>query len=165
MNYALPATIPVNEYVVFRPSRIHGMGGFAAKIIPPGTHIIEYLGERIGKGESLQRCAAGNQYIFALNEAEDLDGSVPWNPARLLNHSCAPNCEIQISNGRIWLVGLRGIGAGEELTFNYGYDLEDYRSYPCQCGAPDCVGYIVAEAFFEHVRANNSPVSKLVKEL
>jgi uncharacterized protein len=38
------------------------------------------------------------------------------------------------------------------VTFNYGFDLEDYRQYPCRCGSPDCVGFIVAEEFFEHVR-------------
>jgi len=38
------------------------------------------------------------------------------------------------------------------LTFNYGYDLSEYRDHPCRCGAPNCVGYIVAEEFFDHVR-------------
>jgi hypothetical protein len=77
---------------------------------------------------------------------------VDWNPARFLNHSCAPNCEAQFADGRIWLVAIRDIRAGEELTFNYGYDLTDYREHPCRCGAVSCVGYIVAEEFFEHVR-------------
>jgi SET domain-containing protein len=49
-------------------------------------------------------------------------------------------------------VARRGIQAGEEITFNYGYDLEDYREHPCRCGATGCAGYIVAEEFFGHVR-------------
>ena len=44
------------------------------------------------------------------------------------------------------------IKPGEELTFNYGYDLENYREHPCRCGTSECVGYIVAEELFEHVR-------------
>ena len=44
------------------------------------------------------------------------------------------------------------IDAGEEITFNYGYDWEDFREHPCHCGAPDCVGYIVAEEFFAALR-------------
>ncbi len=81
-----------------------------------------------------------------------MDGNVDWNPARFLNHSCEPNCEARFIDGRIWLVAIRDVRAREELTFNYGYDLEDYREHPCRCGAASCAGYIVAEEFFEHVR-------------
>jgi SET domain-containing protein len=52
-------------------------------------------------------------------------------------------------------VAWRDIRAGEEITFNYGYDLEDYREHPCRCGAADCAGYIVAEDFFGHVKRQN----------
>lgn len=142
------------EWVVFRKSPIHGIGGFARRDIPAGTRVIEYVGERITKEESTRRCEANNQYIFCLNDRYDLDGNVPWNPARFLNHSCDPNCESELDEEaeRIWIVARRDIRAGEELTFNYGYDLSEYKDYPCNCGAPNCVGYIVAEAFFEHVR-------------
>lgn len=146
---------PVAEtaWVVFRHSPIHGTGGFAAQAIPSGTRVLEYVGERIDKRESLRRCEADNQYIFTLDAATDLDGNVGWNPARFINHSCAPNCEAEVEDGRIWIVSNRAIQAGEELTFNYGFDLEDYKEYPCRCGAAECVGYMVAEEFFEHVRA------------
>ena len=140
------------ELVVFKDSPIHGMGGFAKAAIAEGRRIFEYVGERISKSESLRRCEQNNEYIFSLNEEQDLDGNVAWNPARLLNHSCAPNCEAELADGRIWIVATRDIKAGEEITFNYGYDLVDYREYPCRCGSPHCVGYIVAEEFFEHVR-------------
>jgi SET domain-containing protein len=139
------------ELVVFRESPIHGLGGFARRAIPTGTRIFEYVGERIGKGESLRRCEQNNPFIFTLTDEEDLDGDVPWNPARLLNHSCEPNCEAELEGDRIWIIAKRDIAAGEEITFNYGYDLVDYRDYPCQCGSPNCVGYMVAEEFFEHV--------------
>ncbi|MCS7090993.1 MAG: SET domain-containing protein-lysine N-methyltransferase [Verrucomicrobiota bacterium] len=142
------------EWVVFRKSPIHGLGGFARKLIPAGTRVLEYVGEKIPKEESARRCEANNPYIFCLNDRYDLDGNVPWNPARFLNHSCNPNCESELDEEaeRIWIVALRDIQPGEELTFNYGYDLTEYKDYPCNCGAPNCVGYIVAEAFFEHVR-------------
>lgn len=144
--------IAETEWVFFRTSPIHGTGGFAGADIPAGTRVIEYVGEKISKHESLARCERNNEYIFALDDNCDLDGNVSWNPARYLNHSCAPNCEAQLDAGRIWILALRDIGAGEELTFNYGYDLEDYREHPCSCGAVECVGFIVAEEFFEHVR-------------
>ncbi len=145
-------TVAGTELIRFGPSAIHGIGGFARKVIPAGTPVIEYVGERIDKKESLRRCEAGNPFVFSLDEQWDLDGSVGWNPARFLNHSCEPNCEAELRNGRIWIVARRDISPGEELTFNYGFDLVDYREHPCRCGAPGCVGYMVAEEFFEMVR-------------
>lgn len=137
--------------VCFKSSSIHGTGAFATRTIAAGTRVLEYVGEKISKSESLRRCERNNECIFALNSEQDLDGNVPWNPARFVNHSCAPNCEAEMEDGRIWITAARDIRPGEEITFNYGYDLEDYRDYPCRCGSPGCVGYIVAPEFFEHV--------------
>ena len=159
----MASTSPSSEFetlwLVCRPSPIHGLGGFARAAIPKGTRVVEYIGERISKQESLRRCEGNNQFIFSLNDAEDLDGNVAWNPARFLNHGCAPNCEAELQDGRIWIIATRDIPAGEEITFNYGYDLVDYRDYPCRCGARGCVGYIVAEEFFEHVLKGSRPCS------
>jgi SET domain-containing protein len=141
-----------SEFLLFKSSSIHGIGGFARVDIPIGTRVIEYVGEIISKQESLVRCERSNEYIFAIDEERDLDGNVEWNPARFLNHGCEPNCEARFLEGRIWIVAIRDIGAGEELTFNYSYDLADYREHPCRCGAKTCVGYMVAEEFFEQVR-------------
>ena len=68
-----------------------------------------------------------------------------------MNHSCSPNCEAQNMDGGIWIIALRDIRAGEEITFNYNYDLTDYKEHPCRCGAPNCVGFILAEEFFSSV--------------
>jgi uncharacterized protein len=141
--------------VCFRESAIHGTGGFAKTDIPAGTWVVEYTGEWITKDESLRRCEAGNEFIFALNDEWDLDGSVSWNQARFLNHSCEPNCEAERIGERIWLIAFRDVRAGEELTFNYGYSLVDYREHECRCGATGCVGYMVSPEFFEHVKWQN----------
>jgi SET domain-containing protein len=136
----------------FESSAIHGRGGFALVPIPAETRIIEYVGVKITKAESLRQCELENGCIFSLDDEFDLDGNVDWNAARLLNHSCSPNAEALILDGGIWVLALRDIAAGEEVTFNYNYDLQDYREHPCRCGSPKCVGYIVAEEFFSAVR-------------
>jgi hypothetical protein len=141
--------------VCFHELAIHGTGGFAKMNIAAGTRVIEYVGEKITKAESLRRCESNNEYIFSLGDESDLDGNVPGNPARFLNHSCDPNCEAERAGEHIWIVARRDIRAGEEITFNYGYDLEDYRKHPCRCGAANCAGYIVAAEFFEHVKWQN----------
>jgi hypothetical protein len=130
-------------YVAGR-SRIHGQGLFAARALAAGDCVVEYLGERIGKRESGRRQAARRRVcIFELNRRFDLDGAGPRNPARWLNHSCAPNCEAVAERGKIWIRALRPIAAGEELTFDYGYRLAVFPGHPCHCGAPSCVGFIV----------------------
>lgn len=147
-NLSAPQTV----LVTLQHSPIHGCGVFSKTDIPQGTRILEYKGELIDKQESARRCEQNNVYIFSLNDRFDIDGNVEWNPARFVNHSCSPNCEAILEDDHIWLISLRDIRAGEELTFNYGFDLEDYRDYSCRCGSPNCVGVIVAEAFFDHVR-------------
>jgi uncharacterized protein len=132
------------DHLVFKPSPIHGTGGFARTDLPRGMLVVEYIGRLITKRESIECCRSGNQFIFCLDEETDLNGDVDWNPARFLNHGCDPNCEAELIDGRIWIVALRDIKADEEITFDYGYDLEAYREHPCRCGAPGCVGYIVA---------------------
>jgi uncharacterized protein len=139
------------DVIVFKRSPIHGLGGFAKAAICRGTRVVEYVGERISKSDSVRRCEQNNEYVFTLNDEQDLDGNVAWNPARFLNHSCAPNCEAELDDDHIWIIAARDIHAGEEITFNYGYDLVDYHDYPCRCGSSRCVGYMVAEEFFEHV--------------
>jgi SET domain-containing protein len=133
-------------------SAIHGFGIFASRKIHPGERLLEYVGERITKAESLQRCIDGNNFIFELDEQFDLDGNVEWNPARFANHSCAPNCSVELMGGHFWVIAEREIEPGEELTYNYGYDLADYREHPCACGAANCVGFIVAEELHDTVR-------------
>lgn len=142
-----------------RGSEIHGRGVFASRDIPKGTPIIEYVGEVITKREAEKRGHAlfedasktggAAVYIFILNSRYDLDGNFPWNDARLINHSCEPNCETEIDeNLRIWVVALRDIAKGEELFFDYNFDLENHQDHPCLCGAKSCVGYIVGQQYW-----------------
>jgi hypothetical protein len=95
-----------------------------------------------------------NRYLFALNGVWDLNGKVSWNPARLINHSCEPNCEANLDESdRIWLFSIKPIARAEELTFNYGYCLEDFMNFPCRCGTPSCPGYMVSEELLPIVRS------------
>ena len=142
--------------IAFKPSRIHGIGGFARVDIRSGKRLIEYVGPRISKADAQVELQKQNAYIFILNETTDIDGSVEWNMARFLNHSCAPNCEAGIVRHRIWIYARRNIRAGEELTYNYGHSLGGYEDRPCHCGASTCVGFMVAEKHFATVRQRQS---------
>ncbi len=137
-----------------RGSDIHGRGVYATTFIPEGEKVIEYVGELIDKDESERRATAQQEkserfgeaavYIFNINRSYDLDGNVPWNTARLINHSCDPNCEAIIDGKRIFIHAMRDIHPGEELTFDYGFDIDCFEEHPCLCGRSNCVGYIVS---------------------
>ncbi len=143
-----------SKWCEVRGSEIHGRGVYATTFIPQETQIIEYVGELIDKKESERRGLSQHEkslktgdaavYIFTLTKNYDLDGNVPWNTARLINHSCAPNCEAQVDGRRIYIYSLRDINPGEELTFDYGFDVDCYEDHPCRCGDSECVGYIVS---------------------
>ena len=133
-------------------SRIAGKGLFTAQDIKKGTRILQYIGEKIAKAESEKRLGQGNAYIFVFNDHWDIDGRVLRNKARYINHSCAPNCEIHTTSRTIWIVALRDIKAGEELTFNYGYELDDEMAQPCTCGTEHCCGYILAQQYWGVVK-------------
>ena len=139
-----------------RASGIHGRGAFARQPIASGTRVIEYVGERISKAESLRRRQGGNHFVFIVTDTVDIDGAVESNPARFINHSCSPNCEARMEDERIWIIAIRDISAGEEIAFNYGYDLQDYEEHPCMCGSRECLGFMVAEEYFEDVRRKES---------
>ena len=126
-------------------SRIAGQGLFAAQDIKKGTTIIEYTGEKISKKESRQRLARGNAYIFELNDRWDIDGEALNNTARYINHSCDPNCVVEKTTRALWIVALRNIKSGEELSYNYGYDA---KKYICTCGANNCCGYILDQDYW-----------------
>ena len=143
-----------SRYCEVRGSEIHGRGVYATDFIAKEAAIIEYFGEKIDKAESdrrslLQQAKAKRTgdaavYIFTLSKRYDIDGNVPWNTARLINHSCNPNCEAWIVGRKIIIPALQDIPAGEELTFDYGFDVDCYEDHPCLCGAANCTGYIVS---------------------
>jgi hypothetical protein len=151
-----------SAYCDVRGSEIHGRGVYATCFIPKATRVIEYVGELIDKKESDRRGLSQHAkslrtgdaavYIFTLSKNFDIDGNVPWNTARLINHSCSPNCEAWIEGRRIFIHALRDIRAGEELTYDYGFDVDCYEEHPCRCGEPECVGHIVSREQWPELR-------------
>lgn len=145
-----------NNLIFFKQSPIHGTGGFAKKDIPKGIKIIQYRGEKITKEESQRREKASMQksqtdpskgavYIFELDDQFDIDGEVEYNYAKYINHSCQPNCRYEYINNEIWITSIKNIRKGEEITYNYGFNLDESKNHPCKCNSPNCIGYILAE--------------------
>jgi uncharacterized protein len=125
--------------IVKRRSKIHGWGVFATWAIPKNKRIIHYAGEKISNQESLKREARyirrGHIWCFKLTNRTVIDAGVGGNDARFINHSCRPNCYIDIKEGVIWIRAARTIRKGEELSYDYNTDGEGLIACHCR---PDC---------------------------
>ncbi|KAH8090485.1 hypothetical protein HD553DRAFT_302536 [Filobasidium floriforme] len=149
--------------------------GFACRTLEPakaGSFVALYAGELIS-GKTAQRRRTKRQqehpswgnYILALRENDKVWGRVDathtGNVARFLNHSCDPNCLIQLVRWgprafpRPAIFTRKAVSAGEELTWDYGNascdsEEEIYTSAeaspailkPCLCGAQNCRDYL-----------------------
>ncbi len=134
-----------------KKSNIDKRGLYASQNIKTGEKIIEYIGRLISKKEAETNSKFDNKkdiYLFNINEKWDLDGDYLWNTARLINHSCNPNCEVEGKGLKLWIVAIKDIKKGEELSYDYGfsYSKEDLKNFVCRCGSKKCCGYIVRES-------------------
>ena len=120
---------------------------YASKDIKSGTKIIQYKGKIISVKETERNPKFDNDksiYLFNLTKKYDLDGDFKYNTARLINHSCDPNCEVDGVGLKLWIYAVKDIKKNEELTYDYGFSFDkDYKDFPCRCGAKKCVGFIV----------------------
>ena len=120
---------------------------YASKNIKDRTKIIEYKGKILTKKQVEKSPKFDNEkaiYLFNINKKYDLDGDFKYNTARLINHSCNPNCEVFGTGLKVWVYAIRDIKKGEELTYDYGFGFdEDYKDFPCRCRSKNCAGYIV----------------------
>ncbi len=94
-----------------------GRGLFTHDRIPKGSCIIEYVGR---PATPKQMKDNRGKYLFWTSDRSMIDGNIPANTARFINHSCAPNCEINVRRRRVYVFALRAIEPGEELSYDYG---------------------------------------------
>lgn len=122
-----------------------GRGVFATRPIAAGTVLFAYEGpsvawEAVPDSEIAHVIKSGDRWV------------IPGEPARLVNHACAPNCDV---DDDLRLFTTRAIAPGEELTIDYhtadpaemarnpaAYFWDDRWSFDCACGAPGCVGRV-----------------------
>ena len=132
-----------------KKSKIDKNGLYANQDIKKGTRIIEYKGKIISiKQTEINPKFDNNKaiYLFNINKRFDLDGDFKFNKARLINHSCNPNCEVFGKGLKVWVYAMKNIKKGEELSYDYGFSFdENFRQFPCNCRSKNCVGYIVRE--------------------
>ena len=121
-----------------RKSKIQGWGVFATQDIPKNKRIIFYAGEKISNKESLKRerryIKNGHIWCFKLTNRTVIDAAVGGNVSRFINHSCKPNCYIEVKDGTIWVRAAKNIRKGTELNYNYNTDGEGLIKCRCRPG-------------------------------
>ncbi|MBK6866564.1 MAG: SET domain-containing protein-lysine N-methyltransferase [Burkholderiales bacterium] len=152
-----PTTAPATpgRRIQVRRSGVHGKGVFALVDIPRGERIIEYTGELISWDEAQRRHPHDPQdpnhtFYFHIDDQHVIDALYGGNASRWINHSCAPNCEADEDEGRIFIKSRRKIRAGEELNYDYGLVIDEpltpelKAEYPCWCHSKTCRGTLLS---------------------
>ncbi len=150
--------------VIFR-SKIHNSGCYTTAPLRKGSRVVEYTGPRITiRRANLLYETARRTYLFGLtNGKQVIDGD---GVAAFINHSCSPNCEVDEIRGRVWILALRNIRAGEELAYDYNlYDGDPGDKALCFCGARKCRGTMYSEEEIERRSKLKKRTRKKLKAL
>lgn len=112
-----------------------GRGLFARTPFVRGERVVEYSGVRM---PTTQADDLTTRYLFDLEDGTTIDGSARTNIARWINHSCVPNCESRIENGRVFIYTVRAVKPDEEFTMDYGDEYFDMFIRPVGCKCERC---------------------------
>uniref|UniRef100_A0A6V2U8N9 [histone H3]-lysine(4) N-trimethyltransferase n=1 Tax=Emiliania huxleyi TaxID=2903 RepID=A0A6V2U8N9_EMIHU len=116
--------------------------------------VVEYIGEYVRSSLAEQReqkyrkLGYGDDYIFRVDAEQLVDATCKGGVARFANHCCEPNCYTRIITAggkpRIVLYSKRPIEPGEEITYNYNFDIDEDPTLriPCRCGSKGCKGFL-----------------------
>lgn len=137
--------------LIVRSSDIHAAGVYTTAPIKKDSQVVEYTGPIVTR-ERADELYEGRPYtyLFGLDDGRIIDGH---GIAAFINHCCDPNCETDEIDGKIWIMALRDIQPGEELTYDYClFDGEEDDEAPCYCGAKSCRGTMYSEEEIERQR-------------
>ena len=147
--------------LIIRSSAIHAAGCYTTTPIRKGRRVAEYTGHRMPKAEADEAYESSPiTYLFGLGDGTIvIDGH---STAMFINHSCDANCETSEVRGRVWIMAIRDIEAGEEITYDYClYDGGDDEAI-CNCGAGNCRGTMYSP---QEIRRRKAAAKRaLVKE-
>lgn len=128
-KYSFPGDLKIKK-------GLNGLGLFTMVPMKKGDCIIEYVGPILATEEEVNE--RGGRYLFEVSKKKTIDGSVRSNTARYINHSCRPNCEVDIIKTRVFIYAKRAIKAGEELSYDYGKDFWNEYIKPKGCRCKKC---------------------------
>jgi len=145
--------------LILRSSPVHGCGCYTIDPIRAGARVAEYDGPRMTKAEADERYANRDiTYLFGVQDRDTvIDG---FGTPMFINHCCEPNCQTEEDEeGHVYILALRNIAAGEELTYEYHLYDSDEDDQPCYCGTDACRGTMFSEAEVRRRKKLGLPLS------
>ncbi|HEV2198463.1 MAG TPA: SET domain-containing protein-lysine N-methyltransferase [Bryobacteraceae bacterium] len=133
----------LNSKLGIGTSKIHGNGVFAGARLAMGERVAIFGGDVMAIDEINELPDRLQEYPMQIEERFVLGrrASAEPEPADFFNHSCEPNCGFK---GQIFLVAMRSVRRGEEITFDYGMvvsesvDSDIVFEMPCHCRTKSC---------------------------
>ena len=127
-------------------SPIHGTGVFSLARLSPGQVVLRIDDTRVvtdaepldpEEGEFDHHCdyLAGGVVVLMRH------------PERSINHRCDPNTYIRTIAEDRYVVALREIGPGEEITYDYCLNGDGDTPWECACGSPSCRMHLLSGFF------------------
>jgi hypothetical protein len=114
-----------------------GKAVFAAQGFAEGDRLIQFTGRRF-RADRIPSLMRGASDRFVQVTPEHFMGP-SGRIDDLVNHSCAPNAGLRFVEGGVFLVAIRPIAGGEEITWDYSTTLAESNWHMiCQCRSPDC---------------------------
>lgn len=138
MKFGLKPQIKKNkDFTIIKAEKGAGFGLKTKVPFKKGDFVIEYIGI---KRENKDIEYHTGKYLFEVDDKYTIDGSPRWNLARYINHSCKPNCEVEIDkNGKILIEAIKNIKEGEEITYDYGKEYFNEFIKPIGCKCEKCI--------------------------
>jgi hypothetical protein len=125
------------KHIFAAKSLIHGTGVFSSAHFSPGEMVLKIDDSRVvteadpldpAKGEFEHHCdyLAGGKVVLM------------QPPERFINHRCDPNTFTRSIAGDRYVVALREIRPGEEITYDYCINGDGDTAWDCSCDSPQC---------------------------
>ena len=165
-------------FITVRETKDRGLGVFATTPIKNGTFLTDYVGRVVPSEELLRdHPDAEPEYAFRVDDNTYIDAEDSSHWSKRMNHNALDgkvDFEVTASPPRVRFTAIRDIRKGEELTFDYGTEFWEGRSYapdsatdgriyarPTFCEAVDLGVPLSAGALRDVLRARASRAEKV----
>ncbi len=114
-----------------------GKGVFTSQFLDEGLFIMEFKGPLFTREDNPE--GFYDECNYYLQIGENLYMGAGGGMDDYINHACNPNTALFIDGESVFLVALRDIQPGEELTYDYSTTMGDgLWECDCLCGCPEC---------------------------
>lgn len=114
-----------------------GKAVFAARAFAEGEPLLEFTGRRLAAGSVPSLMRGGSDRYVQVTPDHYMGPSGRLDD--LVNHSCDPNAGLRFTDEGVFLVAIRDIAVGEEVTWDYSTTLAESNWHMiCGCRAATC---------------------------